>query len=138
MEDRGKDYVRERKVALRELTDVKIRIRNLQRIKKKEVIVKGNHNREETVVGATDIASDPDIAAEDDNFDPKAVKLNTTRPDIKLYADVPLPHSQPNWDKVVRVGRRERPVVRWTDWDEQFAGVEDETEKEGSCPKRAG
>ena len=64
MKDSGKDNVSERKVALRELTDVKIRMRNLQKIKKKKVNGKGNHNPEETGVDATDIAADQDIDME--------------------------------------------------------------------------
>jgi len=131
MQDSEKDSVKERKVVLREMTDVKIRIRNLQRIKGKKVSVKGILNREETVVGSTDYAADQDVDAKDDNFDPKALKLNNNRPDVKLYPKVPLPHSQPNWDKVVRVGRRERPLVRLADWKGQFVGAEEEA-KEGS------
>ena len=112
-EDKGKDLGRERKAVLRELADVKIRKRNLQRIKKKEVKGNSSHTCEETlarVVRQSDDA-DHDIDAEDENFDPKAVKLNTARPEIRFYPKVPLPHSRCNWEKVVRVGRRrERPV----------------------------
>eukprot|EP00092_Neocalanus_flemingeri_P028800 GFUD01031265.1.p1 GENE.GFUD01031265.1~~GFUD01031265.1.p1 ORF type:complete len:504 (-),score=175.14 GFUD01031265.1:59-1570(-) len=132
-ERKRKDLGRERKVLLRELVDVKIRIRNLQRNRRKQVIVLGTSTCEETRPRDVDEIDDADAQSIDDlcdNFNPEALKLNTTRPEIRVYPKVPLPHSQPNWDKVVRVGRRrERPMVRWTDWEGQFTGVEEEEER---------
>eukprot|EP00092_Neocalanus_flemingeri_P107615 GFUD01138143.1.p1 GENE.GFUD01138143.1~~GFUD01138143.1.p1 ORF type:complete len:452 (+),score=159.71 GFUD01138143.1:50-1405(+) len=132
-ERKRKDLGRERKVLLRELVDVKIRIRNLQRNRKKQIIVLGTSTCEETRPRDVDEIDDADAQSIDDlcdNFNPEALKLNTTRPEIRVYPKVPLPHSQPNWDKVIRVGRRrERPMVRWTDWEGQFTGVEEEEER---------
>ena len=69
------------------------------------------------------------IEPEDECFNPEAVKLNTTRPEMRMYPVVPLPHAQPLWTRVRRVGRRgERAGARVTDWQGQFSGVEEEEE----------
>eukprot|EP00092_Neocalanus_flemingeri_P026039 GFUD01028224.1.p1 GENE.GFUD01028224.1~~GFUD01028224.1.p1 ORF type:complete len:455 (+),score=154.18 GFUD01028224.1:57-1421(+) len=122
----------ERQVILRKLTGVNIRIRNLQRNRKKEITVKEGYICEKTLtedvaVAASTNTAVQDIDDKDANFDPAAVKLNTSRPEMRFYPNVPLPHSQPNWDKEVMIGRRrEKPVVRWTDWEGQFTGLEEE------------
>eukprot|EP00092_Neocalanus_flemingeri_P028799 GFUD01031264.1.p1 GENE.GFUD01031264.1~~GFUD01031264.1.p1 ORF type:complete len:502 (-),score=158.47 GFUD01031264.1:59-1564(-) len=122
----------ERQVILRKLTGVNIRIRNLQRNRKKEITVKEGYICEKTLTEDVAVAASTntavvDIDDKDANFDPAAVKLNTSRPVMRFYPNVPLPHSQPNWDKEVMIGRRrERPVVRWTDWEGQFTGLEEE------------
>ena len=98
------------KIVMRDLTVVKIKLRNLQKYyRKKRSFVE-------------DV-----IEADDDNFNPELEELNTTRPVMRIYPKIPLPHSQPLWEKVVWVARRERQ--RYTSWHGQFAGVEEEEEE---------
>jgi len=154
-----------RDILKRDLIDVNIRIRNLNRNIKKEVNDKAKiteaarqvlpakhidheedpinigphedntkdvlciHYKDDISVKGTEVDID-EIDAEDDIFNPESEKLNTNRPVMRLYPKVPLPHSQPNWDRVLRVGRtRDRPFIRRTDWEGQFTGVEQEEEK---------
>jgi len=136
----------ERKVILRELTDVKIRIRNLQRNRKRGEVALKNVNlppdcenkcsKVEPVHAA--IGKD-DVVPEDDSFNPEAVKLNLNRPEMRIYPKIPLPHSQPFWDRVARVGRRrERTGGRLTDWHGQFTGVEEEEDRLKKMQERDG
>ena len=83
-----KHLTRERKVILRDLTDINIRIRNLQRSKKKEV------NEEESKdtairVPAISIEVPPiDIDFNVADFDPEAIQFVHIRPEWRL-ASVP-------------------------------------------------
>ena len=116
------DEIVAKRVVLRELTDVKIRIRNLQKNCKKS-------NDLQCVVAEKDCNI---IATEDDEFDPELVELNTTRPQMRMYPTTPSPHSQRLWPRFVRVARS------WPDLPlpmelGQFTGVEEEEkEKEWS------
>jgi len=112
------DEIVTKRVVMRELTDVKIRIRNLQKNYKKDLDWK-------CVVAEKDTIT---IAVEDDDFDPTLVELNTTRPQMRVYPKIPLPHSQPLWPRIARVARG------WPDFPlakqlGQFTGVEEEDER---------
>jgi len=109
------EIVTKRRV-MRELTDVKIRIRNLHKNYKKAL------DDSECVVAEIDVIT---IADEDDDFDPTLVELNTTRPQMRMYPTSPLPHSQPLWPRVARVYRG-WPTAPLTKQLGQFTGVEEE------------
>ena len=83
-----------KRVVMRELTDVKIRIRNLRKNKKKITNFKFIVPEKDTV---------NIVAEEDDDFDPELVELNMTRPEMRMFPKSPLPHSKLFWPRVVRV-----------------------------------
>ena len=117
------DEIVAKRVVLRELTDVKIRIRNLQKNCKK------SNDDLQCVVAEKDCNI---IATEDDEFDPELVELNTTRPQMRMYPTTPSPHSQRLWPRFVRVARG-WPDLPLTMELGQFTGVEEEEkEKEWS------
>ena len=102
-----KDFGNERKIIHRELTDVMIRIRNLQRNKKKEIAMKSVElppEGEERCSKMQESLDTQDLDTEDESFNPEAVKMKHIRLEMRKYPKIPLPHSQPVWDRVVRVG----------------------------------
>ena len=105
-----------KRVVLRELTDVKIRIRNLYKNCKTRTDVN-------CIVPEKDAVKT--VAEEDDDFDPELVELNTTRPEMRMYPKTPLPHSQPFWPRVVRVARgwADVPLCKQLG---QFTGMEED------------
>jgi len=117
------DEIVTKKVVMRDLTDVKIRIRNLH----KNSTRIGSLKCKSTTVPREDI-----IATEDDYFDPELEELNTTRPVMRMFPKNPLPHSQPLWPRVVRVGNKfMRPQARLSNNLGQFADVEEGENKFG-------
>jgi len=112
------DEIVTKRLVMRELTDVKMRIRNLRKNSKKITSLK-------CIVPEDDAVNV--VAEEDDYFDPELVELNTTRPEMRIYPKTPLPHSQPFWPRVVRVARG-WPDVPLSKEFGQFTGVEEEDE----------
>jgi len=112
------DEIVTKRIVMRELTDVKIRIRNLQKNYKKALDWKCVVTGQDTIT----------IAVEDDDFDPTLVELNTTRPQMRVYPTNPLPHSQPLWPRVARVARGwpDAPLAKQLG---QFTGIEEEDER---------
>jgi len=112
------DEIVTKRIVMRELTDVKIRIRNLQKNYKKALDWKCVVTGQDTIT----------IAVEDDDFDPTLVELNTTRPQMRVYPTNPLPHSQPLWPRVARVARGwpDAPLAKQLG---QFMGIEEEDER---------
>jgi len=104
------------KVVMKMVSDVRMEVKNLQKSWKKEVDLKNSIDED-------------GIADNDDTFNPELEELNATRPEMRIYPKIPLPHSHPLWDRVVRVGRRDRLVQRLLNWEGQFTGVEEEEEK---------
>jgi len=110
------DEIVTKRVVFRELTDVKIRIRNL-------------HKNCKTITDVNCLVPEKDavkiVAEEDDDFDPELVELNTTRPEMRMYPKTPLPHSQPFWPRVVRVARgwADVPLCKQLG---QFTGMEED------------
>ena len=122
-----KHLTRERKVILRDLTDINIRIRNIQRSKKKEV------NEEESKdtavrVPAISVEVPPnDIDFNDADFNPEAIQFVHIRPEWRVYPKIPLPHAKSNWGRVARVWRGMGETGSWGSVVEgQFAGVEED------------
>merc|ERR1719209_368874 len=112
------DEIVTKRLVMRELTDVKMRIRNLRKNSKKFTSLK-------CIVLEDDAVNV--VAEEDDYFDPELGELNTTRPEMRMYPKTPLPHSQPFWPRVVRVVRG-WPDVPLSKEFGQFMGVEEEDE----------
>merc|ERR1719318_2527081 len=104
-----------------------IRMRNLQRNHKKEIALKSIVEvPPESEKRCTKMQEDLDT--EDEGFNPEALEMKQTKPEMMKYPKVALPHSQPVWDRVVRIGRggESRAAGRLTDWHGQFTGVEEE------------
>ena len=109
------DYlVQERKVILREITDVKIGIRNMQRNRKRELVALKSvltpdcEEKCSHIVPVNAAIAHDDVDPADYSFNPEAVQLNLTRPEMRIYPKIPLPHSQPLWDRVVKSWEEKR------------------------------
>ena len=122
-----KHWMRERKVILRDLTDINIRICNLQRSKKKGV---NEEESKDVAIRAAAISGQGDtnaIDSKDENFDPEAIQFVHIRPEWRVYPKIPLPHAKPKWDRVARVWRgRGETGSMGSVVEGQFAGVEEE------------
>merc|ERR1719318_1703453 len=104
-----------------------IRMRNLQRNHKKEIALKSIVEvPPESEEKCTKMQEDLDT--EDEGFNPEALEMKHTKPEVMKYPKVALPHSQPVWDRGIRIGRggEGRAAGRLTDWHGQFTGVEEE------------
>jgi len=117
----------ERKVTVRDLTDISIRIRNFQRSVKNKV---NDEEFKDAVLGAAAIRVElapNDIDSKDVNFDPEAIQFVHIRPEWRVYPKIPLPHARPRWGRVARVWRgRGETGLCGSVVEGQFVGAEEE------------
>jgi len=139
----GRKIALERKVVLRELTDLKIRIRNLQKSKKNEDVGeerKCTNNLNKKANASADCSDFlNEIDSKDAEFDPEAVPFSHVRSAQRVYPKIALPHAQPVWKRLVRVGRREMQLteIRNASAVGQFGEIEeDQEETPGQSKKR--